>query len=137
MPEWVPFSASEECQLCKADFSWASTSRSEVYMMRIMLYLFKTFTTIFAYTQIVTVCLIHATCSYNTFFCYALRFSFPGKKLRAQAQRSRDKHNCRMCGLLVCDPCSQHRKPMPRVGVLDQCRVCDRCFYGADPSRLA
>lgn len=30
MPEWVPFSASEECQLCKADFSWASTSSSEV-----------------------------------------------------------------------------------------------------------
>lgn len=30
MPDWVPFSASDECQLCKADFSWASTSRSEV-----------------------------------------------------------------------------------------------------------
>lgn len=30
MPDWVPYSASEVCQLCKADFSWASTSRSEV-----------------------------------------------------------------------------------------------------------
>lgn len=30
MPDWVPFSDSEECQLCKADFSWASTSNSEV-----------------------------------------------------------------------------------------------------------
>lgn len=30
MPEWVPFSESEVCQLCKADFSWASTSKSEV-----------------------------------------------------------------------------------------------------------
>ncbi|CAM9900842.1 unnamed protein product [Hapterophycus canaliculatus] len=42
-----------------------------------------------------------------------------------------------MCGLLVCDPCSNHRKPLPRVGVLEACRVCDRCFYGADPSRVA
>ncbi|CAM9679024.1 unnamed protein product [Scytosiphon promiscuus] len=82
MPDWVPFSESEVCQLCKADFSWASTSKSE-------------------------------------------------------AQRARDKHNCRMCGLLVCDPCSNHRKPLPRVGVLEACRVCDRCFYGADPSRVA
>eukprot|EP00903_Cladosiphon_okamuranus_P008039 g7754.t1 len=81
MPEWAPFSESEVCQLCKADFSWASTSKSE-------------------------------------------------------AQRARDKHNCRMCGLLVCDPCSNHRKPLPRVGVLEACRVCDRCFYGADPSRV-
>eukprot|EP00752_Nemacystus_decipiens_P001837 g1772.t1 len=80
MPDWVPFSESEVCQLCKADFSWASTSKSE-------------------------------------------------------AQRARDKHNCRMCGRLVCDPCSVHRKPLPRVGVLEACRVCDRCFYGADPSR--
>ncbi|CAM9302396.1 unnamed protein product [Pylaiella littoralis] len=80
MPDWVPFSESEVCQLCKADFSWASTSKSE-------------------------------------------------------AQRARDKHNCRMCGILVCDPCSNHRKPLPRVGVLEACRVCDRCFYGADPSR--
>lgn len=30
MPEWVPYSESEVCQLCKADFSWASTSKSEV-----------------------------------------------------------------------------------------------------------
>lgn len=30
MPDWVPFSESEVCQLCKADFSWASTSKSEV-----------------------------------------------------------------------------------------------------------
>ena len=30
MPDWVPFSDFEVCQLCKSDFSWASTSRSEV-----------------------------------------------------------------------------------------------------------
>lgn len=30
MPEWVPYSESDECQLCKADFTWASTSKSEV-----------------------------------------------------------------------------------------------------------
>ncbi|CBJ27220.1 Zinc finger FYVE domain-containing protein [Ectocarpus siliculosus] len=81
MPDWVPFSEFEVSQLCKADFWWASTSKSE-------------------------------------------------------AQRARDKHNCRMCGLLVCDPCSDHRKPLPRVGVLEACRVCDRCFYGADPSTV-
>ncbi|CAM9340264.1 unnamed protein product [Laminaria digitata] len=81
MPDWVPFSDFEVCQLCKADFSWASTSRSE-------------------------------------------------------AQRARDKHNCRMCGLLVCGPCSNHRKPLPKMGVLEASRICDRCFYGADPSKV-
>lgn len=30
MPDWVPYSESEVCQLCKSDFSWASTSKSEV-----------------------------------------------------------------------------------------------------------
>lgn len=62
-----------------------------------------------------------------------VRFCF--RTFLRQAQRARDKHNCRFCGILVCDPCSNHRKPLPRVGVLEACRVCDRCFYGADPSR--
>ena len=41
----------------------------------------------------------------------------------------REKHNCRQCGLLVCDPCSKHSKVLPRLGLLQPCRVCDRCFY--------
>ncbi|CAM9212244.1 unnamed protein product [Discosporangium mesarthrocarpum] len=49
--------------------------------------------------------------------------------LSSKAQLSRDKHNCRSCGMLVCDPCSLHRRPLPRIGVLSSCRVCDRCYY--------
>lgn len=30
VPEWVPYSASDHCQLCRADFFWGSTLRSEV-----------------------------------------------------------------------------------------------------------
>ncbi|EGB12599.1 hypothetical protein AURANDRAFT_17881, partial [Aureococcus anophagefferens] len=40
----------------------------------------------------------------------------------------REKHNCRECGLLVCDPCSKHRRVLPDLGLLLPSRVCDRCF---------
>ncbi|CAM9704474.1 unnamed protein product [Choristocarpus tenellus] len=50
--------------------------------------------------------------------------------MNSEAQMSKDKHNCRCCGKLICDPCSSHRRPLPRLGVLSDARVCDRCFYG-------
>ena len=43
----------------------------------------------------------------------------------------REKHNCRQCGLLVCDPCSKHRRVLPDLGLLLPSRVCDRCFFRA------
>ncbi|CAM9182557.1 unnamed protein product [Chrysoparadoxa australica] len=33
-PQWVPFSASETCQACGSDFTWASTSRSAAQQQR-------------------------------------------------------------------------------------------------------
>ena len=33
----------------------------------------------------------------------------------AWPQENRDKHNCRCCGMLVCDPCSQQRRALPYV----------------------
>jgi len=47
-----------------------------------------------------------------------------------EAQAARDKHNCRACGGLVCDPCSQKRVPIPAIGIYAPVRVCDRCYNG-------
>ena len=46
----------------------------------------------------------------------------------SEAQAARDKHNCRSCGTLVCDPCSKNRLPLPSVGITVPVRVCDRCY---------
>ena len=48
---------------------------------------------------------------------------------RTEPQTYREKHNCRQCGLLVCDPCSKRRKPLPAIGLLAPSRVCDRCYF--------
>jgi len=47
----------------------------------------------------------------------------------SKAQVYRDKHNCRKCGSLVCDPCSQQTKALPKIGLTSPTRVCDKCFY--------
>ena len=48
---------------------------------------------------------------------------------RSETTAYREKHHCRACGALVCDPCSRHRRALPRLGLLAPRRVCDRCFY--------
>lgn len=48
----------------------------------------------------------------------------------SEAQEARDKHNCRSCGGLVCDPCSNNRLPLSDIGINLPCRVCDRCYHG-------
>ena len=45
----------------------------------------------------------------------------------SEVQSHREKHNCRKCGLLVCDPCSRSRKPLPAIGLNIPVRICDRC----------
>ena len=47
-----------------------------------------------------------------------------------EAQAARDKHNCRACGGLVCDPCSKKRLPIPAIGINAPVRICDRCYNG-------
>lgn len=47
----------------------------------------------------------------------------------SKAQEARDKHNCRSCGSLVCDPCSKNRIPLPEIGLGLPSRVCDRCYH--------
>mmetsp|Transcript_42595 Transcript_42595/g.54764 ORF Transcript_42595/g.54764 Transcript_42595/m.54764 type:complete len:909 (+) Transcript_42595:96-2822(+) len=44
---------------------------------------------------------------------------------------SREKHNCRCCGALVCGPCSENQRTVPRVGLNTKVRVCDQCFFNA------
>jgi len=49
--------------------------------------------------------------------------------LESEAQQMRDRYNCRACGKVVCDQCSQHKQRMPRVGIHEAVRVCDRCNW--------
>ena len=47
----------------------------------------------------------------------------------SEAQTAKDKHNCRSCGLLVCEPCSQQKVALPEYGLTAPCRICDSCFF--------
>jgi len=47
----------------------------------------------------------------------------------SEAQRHRDKYNCRRCGRLICRECSLNSKPIPSFGLLKNQRVCDICFH--------
>lgn len=59
--------------------------------------------------------------------CCANRFTWASTS-DSEAQEARDKHSCRSCGGLVCDPCAQHRVPIPSIGITVPVRVCDRCY---------
>ncbi|KAE9342319.1 hypothetical protein PR003_g9534 [Phytophthora rubi] len=47
----------------------------------------------------------------------------------SEAQQNRDQHNCRRCGVLVCEGCSEKFKSIPEFGINVPVRVCDRCYY--------
>ena len=59
--------------------------------------------------------------------CCASLFTWASTS-NTEAQAARDKHNCRACGSLVCDPCSKKRVPIPSLGIPVPVRVCDRCY---------
>ena len=61
--------------------------------------------------------------------CCASLFTWASTS-NTEAQAARDKHNCRACGSLVCDPCSKKRVPIPNIGITAPVRVCDRCYNG-------
>lgn len=61
--------------------------------------------------------------------CCASLFTWASTS-NTEAQAARDKHNCRACGSLVCDPCSKKRVPIPALGIPASVRVCDRCYNG-------
>lgn len=61
--------------------------------------------------------------------CCASLFTWASTS-NTEAQAARDKHNCRACGGLVCDPCSRKRVPIPAIGITAPVRVCDRCYNG-------
>jgi hypothetical protein len=63
--------------------------------------------------------------------CCASRFTWASTS-DSEAQEARDKHNCRSCGTLVCDPCSKNRIPLPSIGLTVPTRVCDRCYNDLD-----
>jgi len=63
--------------------------------------------------------------------CCASRFTWASTSDN-EAQEARDKHNCRSCGSLVCEPCSGNRIPIPSIGLITAARVCDRCYNDID-----
>jgi len=63
----------------------------------------------------------------DTCCCCASRFTWASTS-NSFAQEARDKHNCRSCGGLICDPCSKNRVPIPSIGLTVPVRVCDRCY---------
>ena len=63
----------------------------------------------------------------STCACCASRFTWASTS-DTEAQEARDKHNCRKCGGLVCNPCSQNHLPLPELGITVPSRVCDRCY---------
>ena len=63
----------------------------------------------------------------DTCSCCASKFTWASTS-DSEAQEARDKHNCRSCGTLVCDPCSKNRIPLPTLGITSPARVCDRCY---------
>lgn len=65
----------------------------------------------------------------STCACCASLFTWASTS-NTEAQAARDKHNCRSCGNLVCDPCSKKRVPIPQIGIAAPVRVCDRCYNG-------
>ena len=66
-------------------------------------------------------------CFGNCSSCCASRFTWASTS-NSIAQEARDKHNCRSCGGLVCDPCAKQRVPIPSIGLSVPVRVCDRCY---------
>ena len=67
----------------------------------------------------------------DTCSCCASKFTWASTS-DSEAQEARDKHNCRSCGTLVCDPCSKNRIPLPTLGISSCARVCDRCYHDID-----
>ncbi|KAL7562019.1 hypothetical protein ACA910_011067 [Epithemia clementina (nom. ined.)] len=67
----------------------------------------------------------------DTCACCASRFTWASTS-NSKAQEARDKHNCRSCGTLVCNPCSSNRVPLPSLGLTCPVRVCDRCYHDID-----
>lgn len=63
----------------------------------------------------------------DTCSCCASRFTWASTS-DSEAQEARDKHNCRSCGTLVCNPCALNRIPLPTIGLTMPARVCDRCY---------
>eukprot|EP00913_Durusdinium_trenchii_P018693 g17567.t1 len=54
--------------------------------------------------------------------------------LRSEPHRLAARCRCHACGAVVCDGCSQRKQALPKVGILREVRVCDRCFL--KPSAL-
>jgi len=48
--------------------------------------------------------------------------------LASEPHRLQARNHCHSCGDVVCDGCSQRKRPLPHLGVMREVRTCDRCF---------
>ena len=68
-------------------------------------------------------------------FCECCHNSFTWHStFRGQAQEYRERYNCRNCGSLVCGPCSESRRAIPKFGLIFPRRICDKCENTGDYS---
>ena len=51
---------------------------------------------------------------------------------RVHAQQVCARHHCRRCGAVVCGACSENKACLPKFGIIDAVRVCDRCHLDPD-----
>jgi len=51
--------------------------------------------------------------------------------LKSEPHKLQARHHCHSCGDVVCDGCSQRKRPLPQFGVMHEVRICDRCFLGS------
>lgn len=65
--------------------------------------------------------------------CHCCHNSFTWEStFKGETQEYRGRHNCRYCGSLVCDACSQKNVTIPKFGMLFPVRICDNCYYKGD-----
>lgn len=55
---------------------------------------------------------------------------------KGELQEYRERYNCRHCGALVCGPCSQQRRSIPKFGMIFPKRICDKCVLAGDYAEL-
>ena len=47
----------------------------------------------------------------------------------SESERMHHMHHCRSCGRIVCGSCSKQRMTIPSIGIINEVRVCDCCYW--------
>ena len=99
-----------KCPYCNVNFQWPFKRKVCIlfrYCSDIVQILFR---------SLVQILFRYCSDIVQIFFCFNV-FSF----LWLQ-------HHCRSCGTIICDECSKHKLPVPRIGYMLPVRICDNCY---------